>query len=62
MDERLKWGIIGTGRISSKFAQALKNIPEKANLLAVASRTEDTGNIFGDIFQIPRIYTGYQAC
>lgn len=61
MTDRLRWGILGTGRISSKFAQALNNISEQGELLAVASRGETTGKVFGDIFQIPRIYEGYQA-
>jgi predicted dehydrogenase len=60
MTDRLRWGILGTGRISSLFAEALNNIPDKAELLAVASRGKATGKIFGDIYQIPRIYEGYQ--
>ena len=60
MTERMKWAILGTGKIATRFAEALNNIPEKAELLAVGSRKEETGNAFGDKFNIPRRYTNYE--
>ncbi|MEJ2448338.1 MAG: Gfo/Idh/MocA family oxidoreductase [Anaerolineales bacterium] len=60
MAERMRWGVLGTGKISTRFAQALNNIPEKAELLAVGSRNQDTGDAFGDKFNIPRRYTSYE--
>ena len=38
MAEQMKWGVLGTGKITTRFAQALNNIPEQAELLAVGSR------------------------
>jgi len=60
MAERMKWGVLGTGKITSRFAQALNNIPEHAELLAVGSRNQETADAFGDKFNIPRRYTSYE--
>ncbi len=38
---KLRFGIVGTGTIAHRFANAIKNV-EQAELVAVASRT--TGN------------------
>ena len=40
MTKKIKWGIISTGHISQKFAEALAILPQ-AELVAVASRTEE---------------------
>jgi predicted dehydrogenase len=56
----MKWAILGTGKIATRFAEALNNIPEKAELLAVGSRKKETGDVFGDKFNIPRRYTNYE--
>ena len=40
MAEQMKWGVLGTGKITTRFAQALNNIPEQAELLAVGSRNQ----------------------
>lgn len=60
MAEKMNWGVLGTGKITTRFAQALNNIPEHAELLAVGSRNQDTADAFGDKFKIPRRYTSYQ--
>jgi len=60
MTERMKWGVLGTGKITTRFAQALNNIPEQAELLAVGSRNQETADAFGDKFNIPRRYTSYE--
>ena len=60
MTERMKWGVLGTGKITTRFAQALNNIPEHAELLAVGSRNQETADAFGDKFNIPRRYTSYE--
>ncbi len=60
MAERMRWGVLGTGKITNRFAQALNNIPEYAELLAVGSRNQDTADAFGDKFDIPRRYTSYE--
>ena len=58
MKEKIKWGIISTGHISNKFADALKILPE-AELLAVASRNEKNALEFAKKHQIPRAYASY---
>ena len=60
MTDRMKWAILGTGKIATRFAEAINNIPDKAELLAVGSRTKQTGEAFGDKFNIPRRYTDYE--
>lgn len=60
MTEKMKWGVLGTGKITNRFAQALNNIPERAELLAVGSRKKETGDAFGDKYNIPRRYTDYE--
>lgn len=45
MSKKIKWGIISTGHISGKFAEALKILPE-AELMAVASININTAKKF----------------
>ena len=54
MTNKIKWGIISTGNISAKFAEALKILPE-AELVAVASRDQKTANNFAKKHNIPKI-------
>jgi predicted dehydrogenase len=55
----IKWGIISTGNISGKFAEALKILPD-AELAAVASRNLSTANSFAEKHKIPKAYGTYQ--
>ncbi|MCD6425651.1 MAG: Gfo/Idh/MocA family oxidoreductase [Anaerolineales bacterium] len=57
---KIKCGVLGTGKITTRFAQALNNIPEHAELLAVGSRNQETADALGDKFNIPRRYTSYE--
>lgn len=59
MTKRMRWAILGTGKIAKRFAAALNNIPEQAELLAVGSREQATADSFGAAFHIPRRYAGY---
>ena len=61
--KRLKFGIVGTGEIAHRFAQAIKNVPE-AELVAVASRRKETADVFGDEFDIQYRFENYEdmAC
>ena len=45
MSSKIRWGIIGPGKIANKFAEALKNVNE-AELYAVASRKEESAKLF----------------
>ena len=60
MPDKIRWGIIGTGAISTKFATGLSVIPE-AELVAVGSRSLESANEFGDKFDVPRRYASYEA-
>jgi predicted dehydrogenase len=59
MKETLSWAILGTGKIANRFAYALKNLPDRARIVAVGSRREETASEFADRWEIPRRYVGY---
>ncbi len=60
MINKIKWGVISTGHISNKFAEALKILPE-AELVAVASRTQEKADAFARKHEAPRAYASYEA-
>ena len=57
-DANLGWGILGTGGIATKFAKDVVQ-SESGRLVAVASRTQESAERFGDEFDIPNRYAGY---
>ncbi len=56
---RYRWGIIATGNIAASLAEAI-NFVDDAELLAVASRSQESADQFGDKWNIPRRYPSYQ--
>ncbi len=58
-DKRVRFGVVGTGVIAHRFAEAIKNVPE-AELVAVASRTKENAMSFGDEFNIPVRFDSYE--
>ena len=58
MSETIRWGILGTGAIAHKFAEALAVVPN-AELSAVGSRAQGTADAFGDEFAVPRRHASY---
>jgi predicted dehydrogenase len=60
MTATLKWGILGTGSIARAFAENLGR-SRTGQLLAVASRTQETADRFGDALGVPRRYGSYEA-
>lgn len=58
--KKLRFGIVGTGNIAHRFAEAVKNVPD-AELSAVASRKQDTAVAFADEFNIPNRFGSYEA-
>jgi len=60
MAETIRWGILSTGTIATKFAEGLQSIPD-AELLAVGSRSQASADAFGDQFNIARRYDSYEA-
>jgi predicted dehydrogenase len=60
MGNKTRWGIISTGSIAKTFATGLKSV-ENAELVAVASRTQQKAEAFGDQFAVPRRHGSYEA-
>jgi predicted dehydrogenase len=60
MAKKIKWGIVGTGGIAHKFAQALAILPD-AELTAVASRKKETAQKFASEFNIPGTHVGVDS-
>ena len=60
MDKKLQWGILGTGRIATAFARALKH-SHSGELLSVGSRTQSSADRFASEHAASRPYEGYDA-
>ena len=58
--KKLRFGIVGTGNIAHRFAEAIKNV-ENAELAAVASRTKENADKFADEFGIEYRFPSYEA-
>lgn len=59
MDNKIRWGILSTGFIASKFADGLQHVDD-AVLQAVASRTRQSADEFGEKYNVPQRYGSYQ--
>ena len=51
----VRWGVIGPGGIASRFATAMRDV-EDGHIVAVASRSMDRADAYGDRFGVPRRY------
>lgn len=60
MATTLNWGIIGAGGIAKTFAKGLAN-SKTGKLLAVASRSQEKADKFGQELNVPRRYGSYEA-
>lgn len=58
--EKVRWGILGPGKIAAKFAAGLKILPD-AELTAVGSRSKERAETFGKEWNVPRRHTSYEA-
>jgi predicted dehydrogenase len=56
----IRWGILGTGYIARKFAEALSVIQD-ADLAAVGSRTLSSAEAFAKEYNVPKFHGSYQA-
>lgn len=56
----VRWGIMGAGKISRKFAEALALTPG-ARVVAVGSRSVEKGKAFADALGIPVVHGTYEA-
>jgi predicted dehydrogenase len=57
----IRWGIIGPGHISAKFATDLLKLDDNQRLMAVASRSQMRAEAFADRFGIARRYSPYNS-
>jgi predicted dehydrogenase len=60
MSTKMKWGIIGLGKIANKFAEALTFV-EDAELYAVASRSANSAQDFAKKYNAMKSYGSYEA-
>ncbi|HEX7901007.1 MAG TPA: Gfo/Idh/MocA family oxidoreductase [Planctomycetota bacterium] len=58
--KKLRWGILGTGRIAGTFAEALAVLPEM-ELAAVGSRSAGSAKEFAAKHKVPRAHESYEA-
>jgi dihydrodiol dehydrogenase / D-xylose 1-dehydrogenase (NADP) len=58
MSNKIRWGILSTGHISKKFADALSILPD-AEIGAVASRDPETAGKFAAKYNIAKAYGSY---
>lgn len=58
--EKIRWGIIGTGKIAKAFSKGLAFVPD-AELVAIGSRSADSANRFGDEFNVPNRHASYSS-
>lgn len=58
--DTIRWGILATGGIAHKLAQALADQPD-AELAAVGSRSQASADAFGEQWGIPRRHGSYEA-
>jgi len=58
--DKLRWGILGTGRIAGVFAKALA-ASATGELVAVGSRTQESADRFGNEHNVPKCYGTYEA-
>ncbi|MCZ6828458.1 MAG: Gfo/Idh/MocA family oxidoreductase, partial [Gammaproteobacteria bacterium] len=59
MSNNIRWGILGTGRMTGNFAMGLKEVND-AELVAIGSRTRDSAQKFAAKFNVPNIHEGYE--
>lgn len=59
MSDKIRWGLIGLGLISRKFAKGLAFAPD-AEIYAVASRSQDKADAFGAEFGASKCYGSYE--
>jgi len=60
MNEPLRWGILGTGRIARKFAGQLRQT-NRAALIAVGSRSRESARHFAEELGVRAAYASYAA-
>ncbi len=57
--EKVRWGIVSTGRITHQFVQDFSFVPN-GEVVAVASRSQQSADEFSRKYGIPKAYEGYE--
>lgn len=60
MSKTLTWGLLSTARINRRLIAPIKK-SKRSELVGVASRTQKTAQEFGSKWNIPRIFSSYEA-
>ncbi len=60
MSQKVRWGIIGAGRIAAQFANDLQ-FANNAELVAIAARSETRAQNFASQHNVPASYGSYEA-
>ena len=60
MKSKLRWGILGTGKIARAFTKGLQG-SKTGKLVAVGSRSQATAEEFGEEFGVSRRHRSYEA-
>src|SRR5574343_457543 len=58
--EKIRWGILGCGRIARKFAADLALV-ESGTLVAIGSRSAASANAFAAEFPVPHVHLDYES-
>ena len=62
MGRPIRWGIMGSGLISSDFVGALKALPaDEAEVIAVGARSLEAAQAFATSLGVPKAHAGYEA-
>ena len=60
MTDKIRWGIVSTGRIAHQFAQDFDFV-DNGELWAVSSRSQESADRFAVKYKIPRAYSSYTS-
>ena len=60
MADKLRWGILATGRIAGIFAKGVQG-SKLGTLAACGSRSQESADRFGDEYDIPTRHDSYEA-
>jgi len=60
LTEKIRWGLIGAGRIAQQFSQDI-TAADNAELVAVAARDGERAGAFASRYGLPHAHEGYQA-
>ena len=58
MSQKLRWGILGTGRIAATLAEAIA-ASNTGELTAVGSRSQESADKFGEKWNVPHRHASY---